>query len=140
MSYIWPVVLIVASNVLYQVCAKGVPEGMDPFAALSVTYGVGAAVSLVFYFLMNRDGTLLQEYGQINWAPVVLGLVIVGLEVGYIFAYKAGWPVSTVATVQSAFLAIALLAVGALVYHEPVTRDKVLGVVICLVGLGFLNR
>jgi exonuclease III len=57
---------------------------------LSVTYGVGAAVSLVFYFLMNRDGTLLREYGQINWAPVVLGLVIVGLEVGYIFAYKAG--------------------------------------------------
>jgi drug/metabolite transporter (DMT)-like permease len=48
--------------------------------------------------------------------------------------------VSTVATVQSAFLAIALLALGALVYHEPVTRDKVLGVVICLVGLGFLNR
>lgn len=140
MSYIWPVALIVASNVLYQVCAKGVPEGMDPFAALSVTYGVGAAVSLVFYFLMNRDGALLREYGQINWAPVVLGLVIVGLEVGYIFAYKAGWPVSTVATVQSAFLAIALLAVGALVYHEPVTRDKVLGVVICLVGLGFLNR
>ena len=140
MSYIWPVALIVASNVLYQVCAKGVPEGMDPFAALSVTYGVGAAVSLVVYFLMNRDGTLLREYGQINWAPVVLGLVIVGLEVGYIFAYKAGWPVSTVATVQSAFLAIALLALGALVYHEPVTRDKVLGVVICLVGLGFLNR
>lgn len=140
MSYIWPVALIVASNVLYQVCAKGVPEGMDPFAALSVTYGVGAAVSLVFYFLMNRDGALLREYGQINWAPVVLGLVIVGLEVGYIFAYKAGWPVSAVATVQSAFLAIALLAVGALVYHEPVTRDKVLGVVICLVGLGFLNR
>lgn len=140
MSYIWPVALIVASNVLYQVCAKGVPEGMDPFAALSVTYGVGAAVSLVFYFLMNRDGALLREYGQINWAPVVLGLVIVGLEVGYIFAYKAGWPVSTVATVQSAFLAIALLALGALVYHEPVTRDKVLGVVICLVGLGFLNR
>lgn len=140
MSYIWPVALIVASNVLYQVCAKGVPEGMDPFAALSVTYGVSAAVSLVFYFLMNRDGALLREYGQINWAPVVLGLVIVGLEVGYIFAYKAGWPVSAVATVQSAFLAIALLAVGALVYHEPVTRDKVLGVVICLVGLGFLNR
>ena len=140
MSYIWPVALIVASNVLYQVCAKGVPEGMDPFAALSVTYGVGAAVSLVFYFALNRDGDLLREYGQINWAPVVLGLVIVGLEVGYIFAYKAGWPVSTVATVQSAFLAIALLALGALVYHEPVTRDKVLGVVICLVGLGFLNR
>ena len=140
MSYIWPVALIVASNVLYQVCAKGVPQGMDPFAALSVTYGVGAAVSLVFYFLLNRGGDLMGEYARVNWAPVVLGLVIVGLEVGYIFAYKAGWPVSTAAMVQSAFLAIALLVLGAVVYHEPVTRDKVLGVVICLVGLGFLSR
>lgn len=140
MSYIWPVALIVASNVVYQICAKEVPAAMDPFAALSVTYGVGAAVSLVFYFLLNRGGDLMGEYARINWAPVVLGLVIVGLEVGYIFAYKAGWPVNTAALVQSAFLAIALLAVGALVYHEPVTRDKVLGVVICLVGLGFLSR
>ena len=75
-----------------------------------------------------------------NAAPVLLGMSVVGLEVGFIYAYKVGWPVSTVSTVQSAFLAIALLAVGALLYHEAITVNKVLGVAICLVGLYFLNK
>lgn len=29
MSMIWPIVLIVFSNVIYQICAKEVPENMD---------------------------------------------------------------------------------------------------------------
>ena len=74
-----------------------------------------------------------------NWAPAVLGLVIVGLEVGWIYAYKAGWPVSTGFIVQSAFLAVALLAVGYFLYHETLTWNKIAGAVICLIGLGFIN-
>lgn len=42
--------------------------------------------------------------------------------------------------VQSAFLSIALLFVGALLYHESISIHKVVGVVFCLVGLLFLNR
>lgn len=37
-SYIWPLVLIIFSNVLYQISAKSIPSGMNPFAALTVTY------------------------------------------------------------------------------------------------------
>ena len=69
-----------------------------------------------------------------------LGVSIVGLEVGFIFAYKAGWPVSTAATVQSAFLAIALMVAGLLFFHEAITWNKVVGIVICLIGLAFINH
>jgi drug/metabolite transporter (DMT)-like permease len=65
--------------------------------------------------------------------------VIIGLEVGWIFAYKAGWEVSTGFIVQSAVLAIMLLAVGFFIYHEALTWNKLLGVAICLIGLVFLN-
>ena len=44
-SYIWPVALVVLSNVVYQVSAKSAPQGMDPLASLTVTYLVGAAAS-----------------------------------------------------------------------------------------------
>ncbi len=47
---------------------------------------------------------------------------------------------STASIVQSAFLSLALLVVGALLYQEAVTPSKVLGVVICLVGLYFLSK
>lgn len=112
---------------------------MDPFASLTVTYLVGAIASAILYFVMNKNANLIAEYGKLNWAPVTLGIVIVGLEVGWIYAYKAGWQVSTGFIVQSAFLAVMLVIVGYLAYHEELSWNKFLGVFICLIGLGFIN-
>ncbi|MCQ2507153.1 MAG: DMT family transporter [Dorea sp.] len=138
-NYVWPLALVVLSNVLYQVCAKCVPEKMNPFASLTVTYLVGAGCALLLYFVFNKEGNLLTEYKKVNWAPFFLGFSIVGLEVGYIFAYKAGWPVSVAATVQAAFLAVALIFVGWLFFHEALTLNKLVGVAVCLVGLAIIN-
>ena len=124
MSYIWPMVLLIASNTVYQICAKSVPKEINPFASLIVTYLMGAVASAVLYFVLGSDGNLLKEYGKLNWAPVVLGIVIVGLEAGWIYAYKAGWQVSTGFIVQSAFLAMTLLLVGFFLYRESLTWNK----------------
>ena len=138
-SYIWPIALVVLSNTVYQICAKSVPEKMNPFASLTVTYLVGALASAILYFALGTGGNLLKEYGKLNWAPFVLGVVIVGLEAGWIYAYQAGWQVSTGFIVQSAFLAAALLLVGYFLYHEALTWNKLVGVTICLIGLVFIN-
>ena len=139
-SYIWPVALVVLSNTLYQICAKSIPETVNPIASLTITYLTAATASVVLYCVLNRDVNLVQQWRQINWASIVLGLVLVGLEAGFIYAYKAGWQVSTAATVQSAFLAILLLAVGVALYHEAITWNKVVGVAVCLIGLAILNK
>ena len=138
-AYVWPIALVVLSNVVYQICAKSVPDGMDPFASLTVTYLVGAAVSAVLFFALGSGGGLVREYGKLNWAPFVLGVVIVGLEAGWIYAYKAGWQVSVGFIVQSAFLAAALLLVGYFLYHESLTWNKLAGVAVCLAGLVIIN-
>lgn len=140
MSYVWPMALVVASNVFYQICTKSVPEEVDPFASLIVTYLVAAAASAVLYFALGSSGgDLLKECGKLNWTSFVLGIVIIGLEAGWIYAYKAGWQVSTGFIVQSAILAGALLLVGYFLYHEALTWNKLVGVAICLVGLIFIN-
>lgn len=41
MSAIWPIALVVVSNILYQICAKSVPREMDAMASLTVTYRWG---------------------------------------------------------------------------------------------------
>lgn len=138
-SYIWPLALVVLSNVLYQICAKSVPNEMHPLASLTVTYTVSAVVSLVLFFVLKRGGNLFKEYAKLNWAPLVFGVVLVGLEVGFIYAYKAGWAVSTAQIVQSAILAVALLFVGFFLYREPLHWNKIVGVVICLAGLFVIN-
>ena len=139
LNYVWPIVLVILSNVFYQICAKSVPEGMNPLASLTVTYLIGAVVSFVLYYVLGKDANIIKEYSQINWAPFVLGFVIVGLEVGYIYAYKAGWQVSTAQIVQAALVAIVLVFVGYGLYHEALTIKKIAGIVICLSGLVLIN-
>ena len=39
-----------------------------------------------------------------------------------------------------AIAAVVLLLVGYVLYHEPLSWSKIVGVVICLIGLVFLNR
>lgn len=138
-NYAWPLGLVVLSNVFYQICAKSVPEKMNPFASLTITYIVGAIASLILFYALNKGGNIIQEYQKLNWAPFILGIVIVGLEVGYIYAFKAGWPVSAAQIVQAAVLAVILIVVGYVLYKEPITWNKIAGIVVCLVGLGLIN-
>lgn len=139
MSYIWPLALVVLSNTFYQICAKSVPDKMNPLASLTITYLVGAVVSFVMYCIVNKKVNIIEEYKLVNWAPFVLGIVIVGLEVGYIYTYKAGWPVSTAQIVQAAILAVILIVVGYLLYKEAITWNKIAGILVCLLGLGLIN-
>ena len=139
LSYLWPIALVVLSNIVYQICAKSVPSGMNPFASLTVTYLIGAVASFVLFLLTKPSGGLLKEFGKINWASLILGIVIVGLEAGFIYAYKAGWQVSTASIVQSSILAVALIFVGFMLYHEPLTWNKLVGIGVCLIGLVIIN-
>lgn len=139
-SYVWPIVLIIISNIVYQICAKSVPDGMDPMASLTITYSVGAVSAAIIYFALHRGGNLFQEYIKINWAPIVLGVVIVGLEAGFIYAYKVGWQVSTASVIQSSFLSVALIILGFVLYQEAITWNKIIGMAICLVGLYVINK
>lgn len=138
-SMIWPIGLVVLSNVVYQICAKSVPSGLNPFAALTVTYLVGALASAILFFVLGKHTNPIKELSHMNWVPFVLGLVVVGLEVGFIYAYKSGWTVSTAALVQGVALAIILIFVGFLLYKESLTWNKLVGIGICLVGLFFIN-
>ncbi len=116
------------------------PDSVNPFAALTVTYLVGAAVSAVLYFVLNKGGNIISEYKNLNWSAWVLGLVIVGLEAGTVYMYKVGWNVSTGQLVHSTILTICLIFVGALLYKEKITPTKLAGIAVCTLGLFLINK
>lgn len=141
MAYLWPLILIVVSNSIYHICAKSLPAKADPFAALTVTYLIGAGFSAALYFLLNRGSTdLAQEWRSLNWTPYVLGFIVVAMEAGNVYAYRAGWSVNTLPVVQAACVAVLLLALGFLLYREGVTAGKLIGLALCVAGLFFLNK
>jgi len=138
-NLVWPISLVIISNVFYQICAKSVPNNMNAFASLTITYLVGAVICLILYYTIGKGTNILSEISKTNFAPIVLGITIVGLEVGFIFAYKAGWQISTASIVQGSALAIILIVVGFVLYKEQITWNKLLGILICLVGIFFIN-
>ena len=136
----WPILLAVFSDIFYQICAKSTPANLNPFASLTVTYLVGAAVSALIFFLASGGANLLAEWKNINWTTFVLGLAIVGLEAGSIYMYKVGWAVNTGYIVKALILAIALIAVGYFLYKEQFSMTKAAGIAVCLAGLYLINR
>lgn len=131
LSYIWPLALIIVSNTVYQICAKGIPPQMNTYASMTVTYFVATLFSLAAFLVSSKGG---------NWATVVLGIVITGLEVGFIFAYKSGWKVSSLSTVSNGLLAIVMIFVGFFLYHEKIEPTKIAGIILCLAGLFLINK
>ena len=140
MNTYWPIALAVVADVAYQAASKQTPAAMNPFASLTLAYLVGAAASALVYLVTSSGGSIVGEWRMANWTTVVLGLAVVGLEAGSIYMFRAGWDVSVGPMVKNALIAIALIALGFLVYKEPVTGTKVAGIGACLLGLWLINR
>ena len=136
---IWPVLIVVLSNTFYNICTKSTPSNVNAFGTLMLTYITAAILTgAIFLFLVKPENAIF-ELSKANWTSIVLGIAIVGLELGYIFMYRAGWKVSSGALVANICLAIALIFVGAILYGENITVKQVLGIFICIVGLFLIN-
>lgn len=137
---LWPLLLVVGSNCFYHICAKSMPEKVNAFGALTVTYLVGAAVSAAAFLSIVKPVNALSELKSLNWPPYVLGLAIVGLEAGNVFLYRAGWKVSTGALSVSICSAAVLLVIGVLLYHETISLRQALGMLACVAGLFLITN
>lgn len=136
----WPIALAVFADIFYQIGAKSTPETLNPLASLTITYMVGAFVSALLFFTLNPGQNILTEWKNLNWAAFVLGIAIVGLEVGSIYMYKVGWNVNTGYIVKAGILSVALIAVGYFLYKEEFNATKAVGIAACLFGLYLINK
>lgn len=136
---IWPILIVLLSNTFYNVCMKSMPNDVNPFGALMVTYLVAAIISAIIFVYVAGPSNVGAEISKINWTSVVLALAIVGLEVGYVFVYRAGWTVSTASVVANIGLACVLLFVGYFLYRENVSLNQIVGIAVCMVGLILIN-
>ncbi|MGB3989241.1 MAG: hypothetical protein WBL32_01740 [Acetivibrionales bacterium] len=79
-------------------------------------------------------------YSPFNWTSIVPGISIVGLEPGYLLAYRAGWNISVGSLVANILLALILIPTGIMLYHEKFKLTKVMGPVFCIAGLILINK
>ena len=118
---------------------KSMPSDVNPFGALMITYLVATVISAIIFAYVVGPSNVGVELLKINWTSVILALAIVGLEVGYVFVYRAGWAVNTANIVANISLACVLLVVGYFLYKENVSTNQILGIIVCMVGLVLIN-
>jgi len=138
--YVFSIVLIVASNVIYNICQKSTPDKVNPFAALLVTYLTAAILTAVVFLFHKTDKGIIDSVKELNWTSITLGIAIVGLELGYLMAYRAGWDISVGSLVANIILALMLIPVGVLFYNEGFGAGKIVGTAFCIFGLILINR
>ncbi|NMM64003.1 EamA family transporter [Clostridium sp. P21] len=138
--YVFSIVIIVVSNIFYTICSKSTPEKANPFSSLFVTYLTGAIITIIAFKFYKTDKGFFQSFEDLNWTSIVLGFAVVGLEFGYMMAYRAGWNIGTGSLVANILLALMLIPIGVLFYKEGFGINKILGISFCIIGLIFINK
>lgn len=131
--------LAIFSSLLYHVFVKLIPAEANPALVLLLVYLVAGLLCLGLFFLFPLKTGLREALSQLNWAGVALAFAIVGLELGFLLAYRAGWRVSTASTVVMAAAATLLVPVGMQFFKEDVSPTNLAGVLLCVVGLVLVN-
>lgn len=138
-SYYYPVFIIVLSNALYDISAKSFPKEINAQAGLTAYYVIAAAVSLTLFYTTSEDKNFPMELKKVNWATFTLALGCTGIDLGYVLLFRAGWNISYGSLVCNIMIAIMLILVGKIFFHEYVNRYHLIGISLCLIGFALIN-
>ncbi len=137
--YVNALFLTVAANVLYHIFQKLTPANIHPMVALISTYLTAAVVCTLLIPLFPEADSVWASVKRVNWTSFALGLSLVGLELGFLLAYRAGWNISLAAAVSNVALAVLLLPVGLVFFQEKISTANWAGLIFCILGLFLIN-
>ena len=135
-----PIILVVFSSLGYHISQKSTPSALHPIVALIVTYVCASLISIMAFFIVVPKTNLLEAVKGANWSSYLLGFAVVGLELGYLLAYRMGWNVSLVSLISNTWVALLLIPIGIYVYKENMTLTAVSGIVLCILGLVLITK
>lgn len=129
--------LAVASVVGYHLAMKLVPAHVNPFLPLAAAYLLAFACCVAGVFLWPTGTRALSA---LHPGVLVLGLTVVGIEVGFLLAYRSGISAGYGALLVNVSATLVLLPVAWIFFRDQLTPSKFAGVALSLAGLALLLR
>lgn len=135
--YYFALALAVVSAAVYHLSMKVLPGTVNPFLPLTVAYAMALAICTVGLFLWPEGSRSLQAL-----RPSVIGVAlgVVGIEVGFLLAYRAGWNIGYAALAANLGTTLLLLPIGLLFFKDHLSPQRMAGVALSLAGLGLLLK
>ena len=88
---------------------------------------------------INKKTTVYEEIQQLSIANLLMGLVIIGVEGGYMLMYQKGWEISKGSLIANISIAVILFFIGKMFFNESVSIQKILGIIACIIGIFLVN-
>ena len=132
-----PIVTIVVSATLYQFSQKKLSSVGNPFLVLVIAYLCALGLSIGGAFLYS-PWRMAQMQTIPKWV-YALGLSVVGIEIGFLLAYRMNWPISTVSIYLSACSLFLLTLAGVFFFGEAMTAKKIIGLACALLAIVLLS-
>jgi uncharacterized membrane protein len=134
-----PMLLTVSGAVLYQISSKSVPRSVHPLVAIIAAYVTAIVLCLCATWKWPVT-SVAESVRHFNWGVAGIGIGAALIEVGFLFAYRAGWPLNIASIAVNVSAAVILLPLGLIMFGERLTLTKGLGAVLCLIGLVLISR
>jgi drug/metabolite transporter (DMT)-like permease len=135
----WPMATIVGSFVLYHLSIKALRPDLHPLAFLIAVYVVALVVTIGLWLAFPNLGPSGVQSGDMVWV-VMLGVALVGIEFGFLMAYRNGWTVSVAPTFSNVTLALIMAPIGAIFLKEKLGWQGLIGLALCVCGLILMAR
>ena len=132
-------ILTIVSNVFYHIFQKITPQEANPALALAVSYFAAGVVCLLLLPVFPLKQGLWDSLKQLNWASFGLAFTIVGLELGFLLAYRAGWSINIAGITSNAAVGILLIPIGLWLFRDQLSRTNAAGVALAIFGLILMN-
>lgn len=129
MKYL-PLILIVLSGAAYHTFQKLVGREQNPWVVLAAVYFTAFLCSLVPLIWARTPVTIPS-------VPATLGLALacVGIELGFMLAYRGGWKMSALSTHTSVCAFIVTASLGLFFFGERIEIRTLLGLALAVFGL-----
>lgn len=134
--YVFAILLAVGGSIVYHLSIKQVPSGVNPFFSLAVSYGTALLVCLAGMGAVSGSRSL----GELGWSSAGVALGILGIELGFLLAYRSGWHLGTASLSSNLLSTALLLPVGVLLFGEALSGARVAGVLFSGVGLWLMMQ
>jgi drug/metabolite transporter (DMT)-like permease len=135
----WPMATIVASFMIYHVAIKALRPDLHPLAFLVGVYIVALVSTIGLYVAFPNLGPTGVRAGDMIWV-VLLGIALVGIEFGFLMAYRNGWTVSVAPTFSNVTLALIMAPIGMVFLKERLGWQGFVGLALCVLGLILMSR
>lgn len=127
--------LAICSVAGYHLAMKLVPPHVNPFLPLAIAYLLAFIICVAGLFLWPQGSRSL---GELRPGVFVIALSVVGIELGFLLAYRAGISVGYAALAVNVASAVVLMPVALWFFKDHLSAAKLAGVALSLGGLALL--